>query len=529
MAGKETPRQKLVKLMYLVFLALMALNIDVSVLNSFVLVDDALTETNINFNAKVEMVYRDFDQQRAISEDLVYPYYGRAQEVRALSENLANMIDSLRSMTMAVADGIDFERADTMSLMELRNKDNYSRTTRYWMVENMDGGMDVESGSEGSRAYWLRQTIEEYREAVLNLLDSNHREQIRIGLDTEGPFFTEGGDEITWQRAMFDRIPPVASATNLSRFIGEVRNVEFDIISTLYSAITEDDFTFDQIEARVVPRSQIVMAGDSYEAEVFVAAYDTRQQPTVRVNGREVPVEDGIGRLNIPARREGAQNFSGVIEVITPAGIIQEYPFEGEYMVQAPSVTVSADAMNVFYAGIDNPVSVSVPGLTDENINASISGGSITRRGGGNYIVRVPGTVDNVTVSVNARIGGTTRSMGTRQFRVRTIPDPTPRVAGIESGDIDRDRIRVSPVVSAAMPEDFDFDMDFEIASFSMYAVVGGDYWERSSSTNRLTDEMLNQIQRMGRGSRITFTDIRTKPAADGLERELAPVSLRIR
>ncbi len=528
MAGKETPRQKLVKLMYLVFLALMALNVDVSVLNSFVLVDDGIAETNVNFSRKVDMVYDDFRMQRAISEDLVYPYYDRAFRVKELSDSLVNNILRLRAEMIARADGIPVEVADTLNLIRLKNKDNYSRTTRFWMVE---GKRELApDGGEGSRAYELRNMIENYREAIKNQLDSGHRQYLQIGLDTEGPYYSKGGDEINWQQAMFDRIPPVAAATNLSRLVTEVRNAEFDVTSILYAAITEDDFTFDQIEARVVPQSEVVMVGDNYEADVFVAAYDTRQQPSIVVDGREIPTEEGIGKLRIPATREGTSRYSGVIKVTSPAGITQEYPFEGQYFVQRPSVTVSADMMNVFYAGVDNPVSVSAPGIPQENIRVSIAPrGTITPRGGGNYTVRVPGDINEVRINVSATIAGTTRSMGAPTFRINRIPDPIPTIAGMREGDIDRERITLNPNIAATTPEDFLFDMDFEIASFTMQTTVAGLVWERSATGGRLTDEMIQQIGRLSRGSRVYFTEIQTKPAADGVARRLPTISVRIR
>lgn len=528
MAGKETNRQKLVKLMYLVFLSLTALNVDVSVLDSFVRVDDGIRETNVNFARKVDMVYDDFRMQKAISEDLVYPYYDRAFYVKELSDSLVNAILRYRAETIATADGISVEEADTLNLLDLSNKDAYSTTTRYWMVEGKADELEPDGG-RGTHAYILRNMIEDYTTEIKSQLDSAHLEYLQLGLGTEGPYYTEGGDEINWQQAMFNRIVPVAKATNLSRLVTEVRNAEFDVISILYDAITADDFSFDQIEARVVPTSEVVMVGDAYEADVFVAAYDTRQQPTVLVNGNEIETEDGIGKLRLPARTPGSRDYNGVIKVTSPAGIVQEYPFEGRYVVQQPSVTVSADAMNVFYAGVDNPVSVSAPGIPHENLNVSISRGTMTPRGGGRYAVNVPGDIDEVRITVTALIGDARRDMGSPTFRVRRIPDPIPTIAGQQEGTVDKQALAINPKIVASTPDDFDFDMDFEVATFSMQTTIAGLVWERTADGNRLTDEMLRTIQDLSRGSRVYFTGIRTHPAADGVTRRLAPISIRIR
>ena len=189
MAGKETNRQKLVKLMYLVFLSLTALNVDVSVLDSFVRVDDGIRETNVNFARKVDMVYDDFRMQKAISEDLVYPYYDRAFYVKELSDSLVNAILKYRAETIATADGISVEEADTLNLLDLSNKDAYSTTTRYWMVEGKADELEPDGG-RGTRAYILRNMIEDYTTEIKSQLDSAHLEYLQLGLGTEGPYYT---------------------------------------------------------------------------------------------------------------------------------------------------------------------------------------------------------------------------------------------------------------------------------------------------------------------------------------------------
>jgi gliding motility-associated protein GldM len=526
--GRQTPRQKMIGMMYLVLTALLALNVSVEVLDAFAMVDQGLQQTNTNFGHKVDMVYRDFDKQRAVSEEKVQPFYNLAYEVKGISDDLVNFILGLRSEMIATVDKIPVEQADTLRLIEMRAKENYSASSRFWMVESMDGaGAPLQEGGPGTRGYVMRERINEFKEQLVLRLPEQYRDQIQLGLDVDGPFVNKSGETVTWQRAMFDRQPPVAAATNLSRLVTEVRNAEFDVISILYSAITADDFSFDIIEARALPNSRIVLQGDHFEAQVIVAAFDSKQQPEVIFGGRTLP--DGI--LRIPATTEGLQKYSGVVRVLGPGGVRQEYPFQGDYIVQRPSATISADAMNVFYMGVDNPVSVSVPGVPSGSIEARISGSGnqLVPRAGGGYNVRLSPnhpTTQNVTISLYARVDGQQpRRMGESSFRVRVVPDPYAEIAGQQEGSIARDILAGQPIIPRM--RDFDFKMDFRITSFMMNTTVSGEYYEWRASGNQQTAEMEAAIRRATRGQRFTFENIQAV-GDDGRTRNLSPMVFRI-
>ncbi|MFO7997956.1 MAG: gliding motility protein GldM [Bacteroidales bacterium] len=524
--GKQTPRQKLIGLMYLVFLALMALNVSVEVLDSFPLINEGLEQTNKNFELKVDMVYRDFDQQKAISEEKVQPFYDEANQVRELANDLVEFIIEQRNLMVAELNDISPTEAADLNLHDLKKKDNYSISSRFWLREGVqEASLD---GGRGTRAFELRERIENFKEEIAGIMAThNLTDFIQVGLDVEGPFYRQD-TEITWQQLMFDRVISVAVATNLSRLITEVRNAEFDAINLLYGAITADDFKFDQIEARVVPNSQIVLLNDHYEADIFVAAIDTRQNPEIFVGGRQIPTTDGIGRLRIPATSTGPQTHRGIIRLISPTGYPQEYPFTAQYIVERPSVTVSADRMNLFYVGVPNPVSISAPGIPTGNIRPVISaGGTLSRQSDGSYIVQVqPGTRE-INITVNAVVDGATRSMGTSNFRVRNVPDPVAFIANRREGRITREELLLARAIIPRM-ENFEFDLNFEIESFSMVTTMAGDVRTYRANGNQFTQEMIQVITNAGRGQRFIFENITTRPGPDGRVRTLSPLSFTI-
>ncbi len=513
--------------MYLIFLALMALNVSVEVLDSFPLINESIEQTNRNFEMKVDMVYDDFNEQRLLfSEQHVSPFYGQALHVQVLADSLVNYIRNNRTEMLARVNNIPFEEADTMDLMDSRRKDDYSISSRFWLVEGSEDP-SARDGGPGSRAFTLKGMIENFKNEIDSIL-ALHGQSRPPGLDVEGPFYVQDRP-VTWQQLTFDRVISVAVATNLNRIVTEVRNAEFDAVSMLYELITAGDFRFDEIAARVVPRSQIVMQGDYYEAEVFVAAYDTRQDPEVLVDGiGRIPVSDGVGRLRIPAGSPGSRQHSGVIRVTSPAGIVEEHRFSASYTVERPMATVSADAMNVFYIGVDNPVSISAPGVPTENIRTSISSGAdLIRQPDGSYIVRLtPGTRE-VSITVNAVVGDQVRNMGVSRFRGMTVPDPIAMVAGRRDGRIDRQVLRAAAGIAPRM-EGFLFDMRFEIASFRMTTTIAGEFRSYQSEGSRFTEDMLSVFDNARSGQEITFRDIITRPGPDGTTRNLGAIAFTI-
>jgi len=526
--GKQTPRQKLIGLMYLVFLALMALNVSVQVLDSFPLIDDGIEQTNLNLSQKIQTVMTDFDMQEAISAEKVQPFYGEAQKVRALADELVAYISQKRAEMISTIDNISVEEAAELHLLDLKNKDKYSSSSVFWLRDNSQD--PTRPGGRGTRAYELREKIETFIASLSEIVEGHDLQgAVNLGLNLEGPFYLPNSNvEVSWQQSMFDRVIPVAVATNLNRLVTEVRNAEFDVVNTLYGAISADDFKFDEISARVVPSSQIVLAGESYEADIFVAAFDSKQEPTILVDGRPIPSSGGVGKLRIPASGTGMRQFSGVIRVTNPAGIPQEYPFQSSFMVQQPSLTVSADKMNVFYIGVDNPVSISVPGVPTENIRPSISAGAtLTPRGGTGYTVRVsPGTTE-VRITVNASVDGASRSMGTSVFRARTVPDPVAYIGGRREGRISREELALARAIIPRL-ENFEFDMNFEIASFVMATTIAGDFRTLTGSGNMFSQEMLQLINNATRGQRVIFENITTRPGPDGRVRTLSPITFTI-
>lgn len=523
MAGfRETPRQKLIGMMYLVLMALLALNVSVEVLEAFITVNESMEATNENFARKIDATYYNFEQQNLINPARVGPFYEKAKQVKSESVAMIDYLNELRFAAVAHSEGISIEQARNLPLRDAKTKDKYDRSTNFFINEG--------------RASELKQRIESFKTNMLNILDPVDHEKIKFGLDIQGPFFDREGKEQSWENNNFYHTILAANVTMLNKMINEVQNAEYDLVNFLYSSVDASSFKFDRIDAKVVPNSNFVFLGEDYEAEILVAAYDTKSNPEVLlVDGvdrltaqnmsaaRRITGREGLVKLKIPATSEGVKKYAGLIRVPDPSGQVKDYYFNHEFVVGKQAVTVSADNMNVFYAGIDNPISISAVGKTGAQLEAKISVGEI-RKENNQYIVRVPASARTAVVSVTS--GG--QVLGNSEFRIKTVPNPVASIAGVSEGPLERETILRVPQIVAAMPRDFEFRMNFQVVSFRFYSVrPDGNIIDFNAQGNTLSSEMINFVQNMRRGQRFNITNIVAR-GQDGLDRTLNPMVITV-
>jgi gliding motility-associated protein GldM len=184
--------------------------------------------------------------------------------------------------------------------------------------------------------------------------------------------------------------------------------------------------------------------------------------------------------------------------------------------------------MNVFYKGVDNPVDVSVPGFSADKIRPSISNGSITKASGGGYTVRVSkGTTANISVQAEMPDGSSKR-LGPAEFRVKSVPNPTPYFAGKSLGD---EKVKKAELTAAqgviAKMEDFEFDLKFTVTRFKLTMIIGGTPIEKISKNNRVTSDMKEMLKKAKRGQKIYIENIKAK-GPDGTIRNLGALSFKV-
>ena len=519
--------------MYIVLTAMLAINVAAEVLEAFKVVDSSLIQTLKAVDQKNAQIYSSFEQAYVENPAKVEEWKAKADQVRESTTSIYSYINQLKE-----------ELVKYSGSKPVNNENPYSDDDFIYITEagdtlEIDKEDDLNGPSEmmiaQNRANELKLEIEKYRDQLVSLItedDVELRENILQELDTKDPAVNirEGGDSKTWEIQHFESKPLIAVLTLLSKIQIDVKNAEANLINYLYSQIDAGSFKFNKLGARVIPTSSIILQGEEYLADVFLAAEDTTQQPQIIINNRQAEVIDGKATYRVKTTDVGEFSWSGLIKYKTPAGIIQNYPFEQSYQVTKPTVTMSAIRMNVFYKGLKNDFDVSGGAIPKENLQVSMTNGKITKSGDKYFIepTDLDETGRKTTVSVYANIGGERRLLGTTPWRVKRVPDPVAQVAGLTSGTIPKQRLLVEDGVLAVL-EDFDFDFKYTVTQFTLEATGPGGYtnpWD--SNNNRFTEQQKDQIRRLTAGSSIFITNIKAI-GDDGTTRDLDPIVLKLR
>ncbi|SFB77566.1 gliding motility-associated protein GldM [Parapedobacter composti] len=502
--GKETPRQKMIGILYLVLLGLVALNVSDSVLDAFKNLATSLGTSTQNTQASIDNMFSAFRETKLKDEpERAKPILAKAEQASLLANNLAAHVDSLQALLTDAGGG------ESTSTGDLKNRGSTDISFRLMVREK--------------RAERLRELINETREKLLEI--SNN--EVGFSLDAQDPP-PRAGIRKSWEQANFgDGIPLTAAITSLEKIKADVKNAEAAVVKHIFGEMDMAVVNLDRFAAVAVAPSSYIIQGQPYTAKVFLTAYDSKSNPEITVGGNALPVADGQGTYSVNTSSEGVYNWTGVIRVKQTDGTIKEYQTEPQtYQVARPSAVVSPDAMNVLYIGLDNPISVSAPGIPKESLAVSGQGVSVSGSGG-KYVARVtqPGTA---RINVSARIGEQTQSLGSTEFRVKRIPKPQAKVAGRSGGAVAAAQIRGQNRIFAGL-DDFEFDAKFNISRFSMLIQKPrvdpmGPY---QGTNGTFSEPMQNALSSVTPGSFVFFYNI-IAVGPDGLQQELDPISFRV-
>lgn len=524
--GKETPRQKMIGMMYLVLTAMLALNVSSEVLEAFVLVDKGLSRTTENYRLKNDKLYSQFDAAYQVNPVKVGPFKEKADEIKRKAREIYDYVQELKIEVVIASEGPEtpaVQNGEVISeLIEGKS--------------NTDVAGNILIGFEGSgKGKILKQKIIEFREYIVKLIDPDKGAELIKSingiLNTDDPPVKEDGTHNTWESARFEHIPLIAVIPQLTKVQVDILNTEAEILNYLLGNIGASDFKFNVLSATVIPSSNIVFQGSEFKAEIFLAASDTTQAPRVYLckydstfnsatrtyeykpigNVEEIPVgENGRALLTRKASATGTVNWQGLIEMKAPDGSIVRRPFKHSYAVIPPSVVIAPTKMNVLYLGVDNPVDISLPGVAPDKVSATISRGTIKQAALGSYIVQPGAGAPTVDITVYAEMEGRRKvAMGTKTFRVKRVPPPTPKIIGVTGKIADKNQLEASIGIIAEMPQDFDFDLKYRVVSFKLSATISGFLQERESTSSRFTDEQKRIIGSLRSGNQVAITEVK--------------------
>jgi gliding motility-associated protein GldM len=541
----------MINLMYLVLTALLALNVSKSILDSFITVNTGLENTKSTLKEKMDQTYKQFAQLAQESPAKYGAAWKNAQQVKDMASKLINHIDSLKGMVIAVTDdrplgevlGHDAQAGvDTVINLELvENKDNNTHITHM-----MVGSEPAKPRTDRNSANELKRMLVAYRDKIKQSADGDQK--LMASADDLFNFEDRkdaSGTVNNWESMNFYHVPVVAGVTILSKIQTDIRTLENEMVTKMLSGVEAQSFKFNTLAAITQPQSSYVTVGGTYRANIFLGAYDNQNAPQVYICGpgarldttSAVPriigdsilldMEGAKAVLVQPATSAGVKTVTGVIRFKPVGGKEQVRKFETQYEVAAPNLVVSPTKMNVFYRGVDNPVSVSVSGYSASNIRPSMTNGTISR-GKDDYIVR-PGKDSKAVVSATVtNTDGSTKSMKGMEFRVKNVPDPVAYFSGKGPDDatISHAELRIAQGVAAKM-KDFDFDLKFQIVSYTVTATISGKFIEQECKGPFLSDDAKQVLDKVKTGQKVFIESVKAK-GPDGTIRNLGTLAFKV-
>ena len=505
--GKETPRQKMIGILYLVLLGLVALNVSDSILEAFKNLTDSLNASTQNVQIGVDATYASFEATKLKNEpERARPIYEKAKKASSYTSELNTYVEGLQKLFETEGGGYNEATGD------ISKRDNLDISPRLMINE--------------PRAAELKKKINETRGKLIALLDEKDRKNVSFSLEAKDPP-NRGGVKRSWEQSNFgDGIPLTAALTALAKIKADTKNAEAEVVKRVLGQMDVAVVNLDQFAAVAVAPTSYLIAGQPYTAEVFLTASDSKSSPEISVGGSRLQVKEGKGTYTVNTSSEGIFSWTGTVRVKQTDGTIKTYTTtEQKYQVARPSAVVSPDKMNVFYVGVPNPVSVSAPGIPKENLLVTMSGGTISGSNG-KYTVTVntPGTTAKVNVAAN--VSGKVQNIGSSDFRVKRIPDPKAKFAGKTGGALSSVVIKSQSSIFAIL-EGFDFDAKFNVTRFSLViARPRADVVVLQANGNSFSAQMSAAVAAITPGTRVIFDDI-VAVGPDGTQRQLDPMAFK--
>lgn len=496
----------MINLMYLVLTALLALNVSAEVMNAFFSLDrglknsrDIVEKNNNSLTAAIEKAAQDYPSPQA--ED----YKGRANRANQMVNDFVTYVQGIRDNLFAKAGGENPKVPGQPK--DIRNKDI---TTKMFVNDGL--GKEIED------------KIKELRTQLSGLVDNDATTIGSLPLDVEA--LPPGTTAKNWAEFKFKQMPVAAVFPLLGKIQSDAKNSATAVLNYCATKVQGTDIKFDKFVPGVAPKKNYVILGEEFEAEVFLSAFSSKtDNVSINVDGRSVALKDGIGTFTEKPSTVGEKKYTVTINLRNPTtGQTETVKKEFSYEVGQRSIAVQLDKMNVFYIGVENPISVSAAGVSSNDVKVSATGVNVSNKGGGHFIV---------TASTPGEAVLTVSAPGVSQrftYRVKRIPDPTPMLgAKHRSKAMANGEFKAQGGIAAIL-ENFDFDAKCDIVGFeATYLPKRQDPISKQNSGARWNGDVQDMINKAKPGDAYFFDDIKCKCPGDAAARNLGGLAFKIR
>lgn len=504
MAARPNVRQRMINLMYLVFIAMLAMNMSKEVLSAFGLLNEKLEVSLSKAELTNESYLASLELRASENKAKFGPLLEKAIALDQRSTSFAAELETLKTdVLQSVKDPQDYEVMDTSDAL-----DNLF----------FKGDQLKPAGSA------FTASVDAYREDILALLSDSSpelRSAIAARFDTgdeNHQVVNRDGQSLHWLRYNFEGFPLIASVTKISSMITDVKTSEQEVLQSLLQGQLTAEVAMTNYTTLLEQSKGAFFSDEDFDGAIVLGRKDATTRPNeVRLSldgqslkeGRDFEIEDGRVRLKVAAGNPGDHALTGSL-LFLESGEETEVPVNLSFSTIAkPNMAViSADKMNVVYRGVDNPITVSIPGIPDNKVVATAPG--LKKLNGSSYTVR-PGQGTELVINASGELPDGSMVQTTSRFRIKDVPAPSGTVRG-ETGSLRMSRSELENTFIGARLEDFDFDLPIRVSGFKLKLPnqptieVNGD---------RLDTRAKAAVRRATRGDVVRIFDIKTAPAND--------------
>ena len=486
-SGKLSPRQKMINIMYLVFIAMIAMQMSKEVLSAFGYMNEKLTDTNALFAEKNTEKYLNLQQKASEQPEKYATLFAKADEVKVLAVEFNTYLHTLKEEFLKdVEDRTDYEGMDKTNIVD-----------EYFFY----GDGYTPKGQE-----FLDQ-ISGYKEGMIAIVGENSPSVVNINkrFDTSDQDTRDGKQ--AWLNNRYEGFPLISTVTNLTSMETDVKITNAEVFNSILGGQLESDVSMSNYKTILIPEKSAFFQGENFKGKIVLGRYDASLKPSeVVVNGNNITtIEDGGALLDFPAGAVGEREIKGKF-VFIENGEPVEIPIASSYAVipKPNNAVISADKMNVVYRGVPNPMTISIPGISDNLVTAN--GAGLKRGTGSGKYIMTPAKGKEVTISVSGKLPDGQTVSTSQKFRIKDIPTPSGTVRR-EPGYVKMQKTSVDKSTVGATLLDFDFDLTLLTTGFTIKVpgqsavVVNG---------NKMNAQAKKAIAKARRGDVITIFNIKS-------------------
>ena len=502
MASGLGPRQRMINLMYLVFIAMLALNMSKEVLSGFGLLNEKF-ERNVKKTSTSNTQYLLSLQQKANENPAKFgPLYQNALDLEKAATSLSSYLETLKSeMLASVKDPSDYEVMDLSNYLD----------TKFFKGERLtDEGTAFIANIEAFKGELLR-IIPEQNETLRAAVT----ERFETG-DGDYEVTNRDGQKLGWLNYHFEGFPLVASLTKISAIQSDVEATEQEILQSLLEGQLTREVSMTNYTTLLEQSKGAYFSDESFDGAIVLGRKDGTTRPNeviLKLDGipldadKDFFIEEGRVRLNVAAGNPGDHRLEGRL-LFLENGEETEVPVNLAFSTIAKPNTavISADKMNVVYRGVDNPMTISIPGIPNNKVKATAPG--LKALGGSSYTVR-PSRGEFLRIEAKGELPDGSQVTTTTQFRIKDVPAPSGTVRG-EFGSVRMSRSELEKTIVGA--ELVDFDLPIAVSGFKM-KIPNQPTIEVKGS--RMDAKAVSAIRRASRGDVVRIFDIKTYPTTD--------------